>query len=254
MEQGDRVLIIEDDPRIAEVVAVNLADIGLRAERASDGRAGLAKALAGGWALIILDLMLPGLGGQAVCARIREKDPFVPLMMLTARSEEADRVAGLEIGADEYVTKPFSVRELQARVKALLRRVQADRDSVAGRPSGGRLEIAGIVMDFDRRRVNVHGRPVELTVKEFELLALFARNPGRAYSRTELLNLVWGYQFEGYEHTVNSHINRLRAKIEKNPARPSLLQTVWGIGYRFADPGDAAPADLPSAAAAGPRG
>ena len=251
MEQGDRVLIIEDDPHIAEVVAVNLADIGLRTERASDGRTGLSLALAGGWALIILDLMLPGLGGQAVCARIREKDPWVPLMMLTARSEEADRVAGLEIGADEYVTKPFSVRELSARVKALLRRVHADRDAAAGRSAGGRLETAGIMMDFDRRQVTVRARQVELTVKEFDLLALFARNPGRAYSRTELLNLVWGYQFEGYEHTVNSHINRLRAKIEKNPAQPSLLQTVWGIGYRFADPGDAASADLPSA---GPRG
>lgn len=235
MEQPERVLVIEDDPRIAEVVAVNLADIGLRAERAADGRTGLAKALEGGWALIILDLMLPGLNGQAVCARIREKDPQVPLVMLTARSEEADRVAGLEIGADEYVTKPFSVRELQARVKALLRRVRADRDNAAARPSGGRLETAGIVMDFDRRRVTVDGRAVELTVKEFDLLALFARNPGRAYSRTELLDLVWGYQFEGYEHTVNSHINRLRAKIEKDPARPALLQTVWGIGYRLAE-------------------
>jgi len=156
-------------------------------------------------------------------------------MMLTARSEEMDRVMGLEIGADEYVTKPFSVRELVARVKALLRRVQADRDALSARPKGGRVEISGLVMDFDKRKVSLRGKTIELTVKEFDLLALFTRNPGKAYSRTELLNLVWGYQFEGYEHTVNSHINRLRAKIEKDPGRPQLLQTVWGIGYRFAE-------------------
>jgi DNA-binding response OmpR family regulator len=239
MSGPECVLIIEDDKDIAEVVAVNLADMGLRTERASDGKTGLQKALAGGYSLVILDLMLPGMDGLAVCARIREKNPYTPIMMLTARSEELDRVFGLEIGADEYVTKPFSVRELMARVKALLRRVQADRDSLAAR--GGKIQIGRLEMDFEKRKVTLEGKTIELTVKEFDLLALFARSPGRAYSRTDLLNLVWGYQFEGYEHTVNSHINRLRAKIEKDPGHPVFLRTVWGIGYRFAEASELSP-------------
>ena len=241
MSGTESVLIIEDDKDIAEVVAVNLADMGLRAERASDGKTGLQKALAGSYSLVILDLMLPGMDGLAVCARIREKNPYTPIMMLTARSEELDRVLGLEIGADEYVTKPFSVRELMARVKALLRRVQADKDSLAAKPQGGKIRIGGLEMDFEKRKVALEGKTIDLTVKEFDLLALFARNPGRAYSRTDLLNLVWGYQFEGYEHTVNSHINRLRAKIEKDPGHPIFLRTVWGIGYRFAEASELSP-------------
>ena len=241
MSGPECVLIIEDDKDIAEVVAVNLADMGLRTERASDGKTGLQKALAGGYSLVILDLMLPGMDGLAVCARIREKNPYTPIMMLTARSEELDRVFGLEIGADEYVTKPYSVRELMARVKALLRRVQADKDSLAAKPQGGKIRIGGLEMDFEKRKVALEGKTIDLTVKEFDLLALFARNPGRAYSRTDLLNLVWGYQFEGYEHTVNSHINRLRAKIEKDPGHPIFLRTVWGIGYRFAEASELSP-------------
>jgi DNA-binding response OmpR family regulator len=156
--------------------------------------------------------------------------------MLTARSEEMDRVLGLELGADEYVTKPFSVRELVARVKALLRRarVEAGEEGEAARQQA--VTIAELSLDFEKRRVTRAGAVIELTVKEFDLLALFARNPGRTYSRGDLLNLVWGYQFEGYEHTVNSHINRLRAKIEEDPGRPRYLRTVWGVGYRFAEP------------------
>jgi DNA-binding response OmpR family regulator len=241
MSGPESVLIIEDDKDIAELVAVNLADIGLRAERAFDGKTGLQKALAGSYSLVILDLMLPGMNGLAVCARIRERNPFTPIMMLTARSEELDRVRGLEIGADEYVTKPFSVRELMARVKALLRRVRADRDSLGARPRDGKIRIGGLEMDFEKRKVTLEGKTIDLTVKEFDLLALFARNPGRAYSRTDLLNLVWDYQFEGYEHTVNSHINRLRAKIEKDPGHPVFLRTVWGIGYRFAEATELSP-------------
>jgi two-component system alkaline phosphatase synthesis response regulator PhoP len=232
----DRALIIEDDEDIAKVVSLHLKDLGLTAERAVDGRTGLQKALENNYALVILDLMLPKMDGLAVCARIREKNPATPILMLTAKSEEIDRVLGLEIGADEYVTKPFSVRELVARIKALLRRVQADKDAAAtGAVKKGRIEIGELVLDFDKRRVTREGATVELTVKEFDLLALFARTPGRTYSRTDLLNLVWGYQFEGYEHTVNSHINRLRAKIERDPGHPRYLRTVWGIGYRFAE-------------------
>ena len=241
MPAPDRALIIEDDDDIADVVSLHLKDLGLTAERAVDGRSGLQKALENTYALIILDLMLPKMDGLTVCTRIREKNPATPILMLTAKSEEIDRVLGLEIGADEYVTKPFSVRELVARIKALLRRVQAGKDAAAGTTEKGRIEIGALVLDFDKRRVTCAGATIELTVKEFDLLALFARTPGRTYSRTDLLNLVWGYQFEGYEHTVNSHINRLRAKIESSPGHPRYLRTVWGVGYRFAEAVELAP-------------
>ncbi len=234
MAPGERALIIEDDKDIADVVSLHLKDLGLATDRSPDGRSGLAKALENRYALVILDLMLPKMDGLAVCTKIREKNPGLPILMLTAKSEEIDRVLGLEIGADDYVTKPFSVRELMARVKALLRRTQGEKDGDAG-PAGGTVRIGELCVDFDKRRVTRAGASVELTVKEFELLGLFVRNPGRTYSRTQLLNLVWGYQFEGYEHTVNSHINRLRAKIEADPGHPRLLLTVWGVGYRFAE-------------------
>jgi len=234
MAAGERALIIEDDKDIADVVSLHLKDLGLAADRAPDGRSGLAKALENRYALVILDLMLPKMDGLAVCTRIREKSPGTPILMLTAKSEEIDRVLGLEIGADDYVTKPFSVRELMARVKALLRRTHGEPDAPPGK-TAGTIEIGELALDFDKRKVTRAGATVDLTVKEFELLALFARNPGRTYSRTQLLNLVWGYQFEGYEHTVNSHINRLRAKIERDPGHPRYLRTVWGVGYRFVE-------------------
>ncbi len=238
LKQAERVLIIEDDPDIAGVVAMHLGDLGLQADRAADGRTGLQKALENDYALVILDLMLPRMDGLSVCSRLREKNPFIPIIILTAKSEELDRVLGLEIGADEYITKPFSVRELVARVKALLRRVRTDREAPTARPFGEKVEIGEISLDFEKRKVTCRGETVDLTVKEFELLALFARTPGRTYSRTDLLNLVWGYTFEGYEHTVNSHINRLRAKIEADPGHPRFLKTVWGVGYRFAEPAE----------------
>jgi DNA-binding response OmpR family regulator len=236
MAARDRVLIIEDDREIAEVVALNLGDQGFQTDRAADGRTGLQKALGGQYALIILDLMLPRMDGLSVCRRIREGNPFTPILMLTAKSEETDRVLGLELGADDYLSKPFSIRELVARVKALLRRVRAHREAPEARRDQGRIELGGLSLDFGKRQVALEGKIVELTVKEFDLLALFARNPGRTYTRTQLLDLVWGPQFEGYEHTVNSHINRLRSKIERDPAHPEYLRTVWGVGYRFAEP------------------
>jgi len=236
----EKVLVIEDDRDIADVVALHLGDLGLETERATDGASGLRKALENRYALVILDLMLPRMDGLSVCTRIREKNPLVPIVMLTAKSGEIDRVLGLEIGADEYITKPFSVRELVARVKALLRRVRADRDAHEGSAAGERISIGDLVVDLGMRKVSRGNTTLELTVKEFDLLALLARTPGRTYSRTDLLNLVWGYTFEGYEHTVNSHINRLRAKIERDPGRPRLLKTVWGVGYRFAEPSELA--------------
>ena len=233
-----RILIIEDDREIAGIVALNLKDAGLEATQIHDGNTGLEAVRAGGWDLVILDIMLPGLDGISVCRRIRETDAHTPIMMLTARAEEIDRVLGLELGADDYVTKPFSIPELTARVKALLRRVKrgglsAEESVSAGSP--GILKIGELEIDFVKRRCRMRQNPLELTVKEFELLSLFARNPGRAYSRTDLLNLVWEYNFEGYEHTVNTHINRLRNKIESDPSHPEYLLTVWGVGYRFAE-------------------
>jgi DNA-binding response OmpR family regulator len=231
----DRVLVIEDDREIAAVVSMNIEDMGLKAERAADGQAGLRKALEGGYALIILDLMLPKLDGISVCTGIREQDPHTPILMLTAKAEEIDRVVGLELGADDYVTKPFSVRELMARIRALLRRAQAGGASAGDALGRSVVQISELTVDFEKRKVTLGSKVVELTVKEFDLLGLFVRNPGRTYSRADILELVWGYQFEGYEHTVNTHINRLRNKIEADPAHPKYLKTVWGVGYRFAE-------------------
>ncbi|WP_455383656.1 response regulator transcription factor [Salinispira pacifica] len=234
MGGGKPVLIIEDDRDISNLVAINLKGLGLVSDVAADGATGLRKALTGGYSLIILDLMLPELDGVEVCKRIRKEHPSVPILMLTAKSEELDKVLGLELGADDYVTKPFGIRELMARIKALLRRSE-DREAHGSQYQDETVSLGGITVDFAKRKVTVDGKVVELTAKEFELLALFVRNPGRAFSRSQLLEQVWGYQFDGYDHTVNSHINRLRNKIERNPGEPVYLQTVWGVGYRFAE-------------------
>ncbi len=234
----ETVLIIEDDPEIASIVAMNIEDIGLETEQVSDGKTGLTRALSGEHALIILDLMLPKFDGISVCKAVREEDPYIPILMLTAKAEEIDRVLGLELGADDYMTKPFSVRELTARIKALLRRAQSSKGSGTSPSEQPGIHIGKLHIDFEKRKVTRDDEVIDLTVKEFDLLSLFARNPGRVYSRADLLNIVWGYRFEGYDHTVNTHINRLRNKIETDPAEPKYLKTVWGIGYRFAEPSE----------------
>lgn len=231
----DRILLVEDDRDIAELIQINLADAGFDVHHADDGIKGLALAKDGGFNLIILDLMLPGLDGLEVCKRFRQDDPFTPIIMLTAKSEELDRVLGLELGADDYLTKPFSVRELLARVKAIRRRVEADLSRHSSSGVDERVQFGNLEIQFEKRKVLIDGQPVELTAKEYDLLELFARNPGRAYSRRVLLDTVWGYQYEGYDHTVNSHINRLRSKIEKDPSEPRFILTVWGVGYRFVE-------------------
>ena len=229
-----RVLIIEDDRDISHLLQMHLKDLGCSCEAVYDGEAGLERALAGGHDLIILDLMLPGVDGIDICKEIRSEQRFTPVLILTSRSEEFDRVLGLELGADDYLTKPFSIRELLARVKAIFRRVEAVRENVAGEGKT-RLRSGDLTIDVEKRKVTLAGATVELTAKEFDLLVLFARNPGRAYTRQALLDAVWGYTFEGYDHTVNSHINRLRAKIEQDPSHPHYIQTVWGVGYKFTD-------------------
>ncbi len=229
-----QVLVIEDDADIARLVGMQLAELACAVKLVHDGAAGLAEALARPYDLVILDLMLPGLDGLQICRRIRAgKAAYTPILMLTAKSSELDRVLGLEMGADDYLTKPFSVLELAARVKALFRRI----DSLAAPAAEhGVLEAGALRIDAERREVRVDGRPVELTAREFDLLLQFARNPGRVFTRIQLLDQVWGYSHSGYEHTVNSHINRLRAKIERNPNQPEYIQTVWGVGYKFRDP------------------
>ena len=230
-----QVLIIEDDPDIARLVALHLKDIECASHLAGDGAEGLRAFRRGGFDLVVLDLMLPGMDGVAVCQALRALPGYVPILMLTAKSAELDRVLGLEVGADDYLTKPFSIRELQARIKALLRRVAALRNRDTPEPA--RIVFGGLVIDEARRGVRVDGREVVLTAKEFDLLLFFARHPGRVYNRAELLDKVWGYGHDGYEHTVNSHINRLRAKIELDPAKPRYMLTVWGVGYKFAEHG-----------------
>ncbi len=235
MTKAPKILIIEDDPHVADLVEIHLKDLGYELERANEGGSGLQRALQRDYDLIILDLMLPGLDGLTVCKRLRAENALVPILMLTAKAEEFDKVLGLELGADDYLTKPFGIRELMARVKALLRRREAEQDTANKRAAPEELAFDDVVIHLGKRKVTLAGHNVELTAKEFDLLALFASHPGRAYSRSALLDLVWGHQFEGYEHTVNSHINRLRGKIEKDPAQPKYIQTVWGVGYRFAE-------------------
>jgi len=226
-----RILVIEDERDIADLIGLHLKDRDYDVCIARDGTTGLRSAAAEHWNLIILDLRLPGIDGLEICRRLRAETAQVPILMVTSKSSELDRVVGLEVGADDYVTKPFSIMELMARVKAILRRAEfAERAGDAGQPA---IELGCLAIDPKSRSAMVRNRPVELTAREFELLHHFARFPGRVFRRTELLDSVWGYGHDGYEHTVNSHINRLRSKIETNPARPDLIVTVWGVGYKL---------------------
>jgi len=228
----NRILVVEDDSDIGTLVTMHLEDSGAEVVLCQDGCEGLEQALSGGFELLILDLMLPGIDGLEICRRVRALETYTPILMLTARSAEMDRVLGLEMGADDYLTKPFSVRELVARVKAIRRRMQRAGDL---RSDGEERVVRGpIRLDRRQRTVELHGSPVELTAREFDLLWHFATHPGQVFSRTQLLDSVWGYSHEGYEHTVNSHINRLRSKIEADPSSPRFVLTVWGVGYKFA--------------------
>jgi DNA-binding response OmpR family regulator len=228
-----RILVVEDNPDLANLLVMHLRDAGFAVQKAADGRTALQRLVDEAFDLVILDLMLPDLDGLDICRRLRARPDYLPILMLTARSTEFDRVLGLEVGADDYLTKPFSIRELLARVRALFRRVNALAETPA-RPQTV-LQFDGLTIDPARRRVLLEGQEVHLTGREFDLLAHFASHPGLVYSRAQLLDLVWGYGHDGYEHTVNSHINRLRAKIERRPAAPRYILTVWGVGYKFAE-------------------
>jgi DNA-binding response OmpR family regulator len=223
------VLIVDDEPTIAEVVGRYLERAGYRTRIAGDGDAALAAAAAERPDLVVLDVMLPGLDGLRVMSRLRDQDAApIGVILLTARGEESDRVVGLRLGADDYVVKPFSPAELVARVDAVLRRVDPPSDGVA------RLELGDIAIDPAARRVLVRGAEVALTQREFDVLLHMARHPHQVFSREQLMEAVWQYSFYTDTSTVTVHIRRLRAKLELDPARPRHLQTVWGVGYRFA--------------------
>jgi DNA-binding response OmpR family regulator len=228
-----RILVVEDERDIAELIALHLADLPAQATLAHDGRSGLALAIEHEWDAIVLDLRLPGLSGLDLCRELRSRGSRVPILMLTARGGELDRVLGLELGADDYVTKPFSVLELQARIKALLRRSAMQGAAAADSDAPDALQAGALAVNRTQRRAWNAGREIVLTPREFDLLWHFMRHPGRVFTRTELLADVWGYGHDGYDHTVNSHINRLRDKLGDDRTESRLIHTVWGVGYRF---------------------
>ena len=254
-----QLLLVEEDPDLATLAALHLRDDGHEVEIVGDGTVASKRVAEQKYDLILLDLMLPGMDGLQICQQIRAAEDFTPLIILTAKTSEVDRVLGLEFGADDYLSKPFSLRELMARVKAALRRsnqysasaeggsgdgsggnsgLAGNRESSPGRPEQQVLKFDGLQVDRDCREVKINGEDVELTAKEFDLLWQFASHPGRVYTRADLLADVWGYGYDGFEHTVNSHINRLRNKIETDASEPRWIHTVWGVGYKFVAPNE----------------
>ncbi|HMW56184.1 MAG TPA: response regulator transcription factor [Accumulibacter sp.] len=227
---NEQLLLVEDDDAIAAALRLHLEEAGYRLHRESDGLQAMAAIDHQRWDMVLLDLMLPGADGWDVCRHLRAQHPDVPVIMLSARSAEAHRVLGLELGADDYLAKPFSMLELVARVRALLRRIEQLRSSPA---PASELRFGPFRLDTLRRELLRGAEAVPLTLREFDLLYFLVRHPGRTFNRGELLQRVWGAAFDGYEHTVNSHINRLRTKIEEDPRDPRRIVTVWGVGYRF---------------------
>jgi DNA-binding response OmpR family regulator len=227
---GETILVVDDEPKIVKTVRAYLENVGFRVVTAADGQMALTVFRHEKPALVVLDLGLPGVDGLDV-ARTLRRDGNVPIIMLTARVDEADKLIGLELGADDYVTKPFSPRELVARVRAVLRRVGVEREQAPAPIVAGEVSI-----DLERRQVSVGSEPVDLTPTEFDLLVVLARHPGRVFTRLELLDRVQGYAFEGYERTVDAHVKNLRHKIEPDPREPRYILTVYGVGYRFTEP------------------
>lgn len=234
LERRVSLLVVEDDENISSAISEYFSRAGYSVRTVEDGLMGVKSALEDPPDAVVLDLMLPKMDGLAVCRELREKANHMPILMLTAKDDVVDKVLGLEMGADDYITKPFSLRELEARIKSVLRRSRAPVNTDGGKDEApvvrGNLRI-----DPARREVTIGERQVELTPKEFDLLRLFAANPGRVFPRKYLLEKIWDYSYEGYDRTIDSHINRLRAKIEENPENPQMVLTVWGIGYKFSD-------------------
>ncbi len=228
-----QILLAEDDPEIVNLLKLNFDAAVYELTIAANGNSALQKASAKSFHLIILDIMLPGIDGIEVCKKLRERNITTPVMMLTSRSEEIDKVLALELGADDYVTKPFSIRELMARIKAILRRAETGTAITAD--AVNEIQVNDIYINREKTKATLKGERLDLTSKEFELLYLLASNRGKTFSRQQLLEMIWGYSFSGYEHTVTSHINRLRMKIEPDIQQPSYILTTWGVGYRFAE-------------------
>lgn len=225
------IAIIEDDPNIRALIKIVLSELQLPIDEYDNGWQGLDNVLCKNYQLLVLDIMLPGVNGIEICRKIRQSNNHLPILMLTSKSEEDDKIAGLDIGADDYLTKPFSNRELLARAKALLRR--SDAVNIKGNKEMQVIKIGNLTLDISQKTLVKNNVEINLTAKEFDLLQLFMTNPGRNFTRMDVLERVWGEHFEGLEHTVNSNINRLRSKIESDPAKPKYLVTVWGLGYRF---------------------
>ncbi len=235
----NHIAIVEDDAAIAEMLAFHMQAQHYQTTHFADGEQARRSLLSEHYDLVLLDIMLPNCNGLDICKEIRQHKPGLPILMLTSLDGEADRVIGLELGADDYLTKPFSIRECVARVKALLRRTQVSQrapEVAAEPPVLERLHIAELLIDAGSRVVQLQQQPVELTAREFDLLFYLAQHHGRVFSRTQLLDAVWGYSHDGYEHTINTHINRLRNKLKRAGDQPDFIQTVWGVGYKFLSP------------------
>lgn len=236
-----KIILVEDDKDIAEMLAFHFQDQGYTVRHFSDGRIARDYLQQGDFDLVILDIMLPGYSGLDLCRELRQQRPAVPILMLTSLDSEADRVVGLELGADDYLTKPFSMRECQARIKALLRRCQLNRSQEASHQTTGQpIMYDELLINESSREVSLDKSVVELTAREFDLLLYLAKHHQRVFSRSELLDAIWGYSHEGYEHTVNTHINRLRKKLKRSQDRPDFIQTVWAVGYKFVSSGGTA--------------
>ncbi len=233
-ERKISLLVVEDDENISSAISEYFSRAGYDVKTVDDGVMGVKAALEDPPDAVVLDLMLPKMDGLAVCRELREKANYLPILMLTAKDDVVDKVLGLEMGADDYITKPFSLRELEARIKSVLRRSRTP-SSAPGTKDDAPITRGRLRIDPARREVTIGERQVDLTPKEFDLLRLFAANPGRVFPRKYLLEKIWDYSYEGYDRTIDSHINRLRAKIEENPENPQMVLTVWGIGYKFSD-------------------
>ncbi|MGD9824701.1 response regulator transcription factor [Desulfobacter sp.] len=233
-----KILVVEDNAELSDLLLLHLSDQFWQVDLARDGFTGYKKAAGGGYDLIVLDIMLPGMDGIEILKSIRGMGLVIPVLMLTSKSSEIDRILGIELGADDYITKPFSIRELVARIKSIFRRME-NLSVMKKSASESIIQAGGLVIDPEKRKVTVAGKHVDLTAKEYELLTFFARHPGRVFNRSQLLENVWGYGHDGYDHTVNSNINRLRAKIESDPANPQYILTVWGVGYKFTETDEA---------------
>ena len=234
------LLVVEDDEALRDILSQRFVDSGYQVTRASTGPEALAAVEGGVPDLVLLDVMLPGLDGVEVCRRLRADHPLLYILMLTARADELDRVVGLEVGADDYVTKPFSLQEVVARVRAALRRVRATRERIAEPEASDEAPIVAGDLTIDPARYEVWSgsEPVHLTVREFDLLLFLARHPERPFTRSQLLEKIWGITYSGYDRTIDSHVQRLRAKIEADAGNPVFVRTVWGVGYKFSGEGE----------------